>query len=122
MRDRDSRERGRRDRRAHARNDFKCDACRGQRERFLATATEYERVATLETHDAPPTSRGADHQPVDRLLAHSGTARALADEHALRGWCELERVRIDERIVEDDLGLGETRRRLARQEIEITWS
>ena len=98
------------------------DPRRRQRQRFLAAAAEHERVSSLETHDAAAASRRPHHQPVDELLAHRGPAGTLADEDALRRGRQLERRRIDERVVEHDFRLGETLRRLAGQEIEIAWS
>ena len=51
---------------------------------------------------------------VDRLLAHRGPAGALADREALRARRELERLRRDERVVEDEVGLAPARARRAR--------
>ena len=86
---------------------------------FFTAAPEHERVSPFETHDAAAASRGAHHEPVDELLAHLRAARPLADEHPLRRRRQLERARIDERVVEHELRLRQTLRRLARQQIGI---
>ena len=75
MRHRDAGQRGRGDRGADARHDLERDAGRGERQRLLAAAPEDERVARLEPHDPAPAARGANQQPVDRLLATSRCGR-----------------------------------------------
>ena len=49
---RDSGQRRRRDRRAHAGNDFERNARRAERQRFLAAAAEHEGIAALQAHDS----------------------------------------------------------------------
>ena len=68
MRHRNAGQLRRRHRRRHAGHDLEGDAGHRQRQRFFAAAAEDERVAALEPHDALAAPRGADHQPVNRLL------------------------------------------------------
>ena len=77
VRDRDAGERPAPQSRSSRRHDVVRHARRRQRERFFAAAPEHERVAALQTHDASPAPRGADHQRVDRrpASAHGGPAR-----------------------------------------------
>ena len=62
---------------------------------------------------------GADHQAMNQLLPDCRTAGALADEDALRRRREVEHSDIDERVVENDVRLGEAARSLSRQQFGI---
>src|SRR5262245_55118250 len=101
MCDRDTRRRRRRHRARHAWHDLACDARVPQGKRFLAAASEDERITALQTHDVPAAPGGADHQAVNGVLRHRVTAGALADEEALSLARALEDALVDERIVED---------------------
>ena len=68
-----------------------------------------------------PRAGGANHQPVDELLPDLRAARALADEHALRRRGQRERRRIDQRVVEHEIGVGEAVGRLPRQQVGVAW-
>ena len=83
MRHRNAGQLRRRHRRRHAGYDLERNTRVRERQRFLAPA-EHERVAALEPDDPLALPRGANHQPVDRLLLHAGPAGALADAEALR--------------------------------------
>ena len=83
-----------------------------QRERLLAAAAEDERIAALEPHHPPPALRGANQQPDDELLADRRAAGALADENPLRRGCQLQRRRIDERVVQHQVRRGAAARPL----------
>ena len=54
--------------RGYAGNDLARNAGRGQRQRFFATAAEYEWVAALEADHAFAAQRTANHDSLDRLL------------------------------------------------------
>ena len=49
-----------RERRGDARNHFEGDAVRAQEFEFLAAASEHERIAALQAHDAPARARMFD--------------------------------------------------------------
>ena len=104
MRDGNSSERGRGDRRADPGNDFVRDGRRFECERFFAAAAEHEWIAALEANDALAASRRADHQPIDRVLGDRMATGALPDEESLRFRCELEQLLGDERVVEHEVG------------------
>ena len=75
-----------------------------QRQRFFGAAAEHERVAALQPHDALALPRGADHQPIDRLLPDAGAAGALADAEALRLRQPPQRLGVDQRVVQHQVG------------------
>ena len=102
MRHRDPGQRGGGDRRSDARHDLERDAGRVERQGFFATAPEHERVARLQPHHAAATARGANQEPIDRLLAHRGPAGSLADIETLRARCQRQHVLRDERVVQHE--------------------
>ena len=116
---RDTGERGRGDRRADARHDLERNPGGRERQPFFAAAAEDERVTALESHDFLAGTGGANHQPVDGLLPDLRPAGPLADKDALRRRRERERRGIDERVVEHEVGVGQTSGRLAREQIGI---
>ena len=119
MRDGNPREQRRGNRAGDAGNDLARNAGRGERQRLFPAASEDERVAALETHDAMAAARLADHQPVDRILANRRTAGALADEKTPGMRRVAQRRRLDERIVEDEIRLAQPPHGLQRQQLRI---
>ena len=107
MRDGDPGQRGRGHGRADAGHDLEGDAGLGEGERFFAAAAEDEGIAALEAHHALAALGGADQDAVDLLLGDVVAARALADVEALRLARELEHGRVHQRVVEDEVGLGQ---------------
>ena len=61
--------------RRDAGHDLGRDACRSQRQRLLAAASEDERVAALQPHDLEADSAEVDEQLVQLLLIHPVAAR-----------------------------------------------
>ena len=86
VRDGNASVRKRRDGRTDARHDLECDARFAQRLRFFAAATEDERIAALESHDAHAFARFSDCERFDIRLRHRMRAAALTDEDALPEW------------------------------------
>ena len=119
MGDRNAGEQRRRNRARDSRNDFAGDAGGGERERFFSAAAEDERIAALQPHDPVAAARLANHQPIDRVLANRRTAGALADEEPPRPRRKAQRLGLDERVVEHEVGLREARDRLQRQQLGI---
>ncbi len=115
--DGDARQRGGRHRRRQARDDLERDPGARQRQRFLAAAPEHEGVAALEPHDAQPAARVPDQQPVEDVLRDRLPAGALADEEPAR----VRRVDAHlfgrERVVEDQVGLGQPPRAAHRDQV-----
>jgi hypothetical protein len=115
----DARERRGGDRRANPRDHFERDARRAQREPFLPAAAEDERVASLETDDALSAPRGADHQRMDRLLAHARPSGTLAHGKAPGAARQRHRLRAHEGIEEDQIRAAEARQRGACEQARI---
>ncbi len=111
--------RGRRKGARHARHDVERHAGRSERQRFFAAATEDERIAALQPHDAPAALRGTNHHGVNVFLRQRVTARALADEEALRPAGDLQDALVDERVVQHQIGRPQTRDRRPRQKARI---
>ncbi len=108
--------------RRDARHDLEVDAGAGERERFLATASEDERVAALQAHHPPAVEAELDQQGIDQLL-RDGRAGALADVDQLGlGVRQGEDARADERVVDDDLGLLQPSQATDRQQLRIARS
>jgi hypothetical protein len=120
MGDRDSGQGGRGHGRADAGHDLERDAGLGERERLLASAAEHEGIAALEAHDALAALGGADHDAVDLLLGDVMPARALPHVEALGLARELQDGGVHEGVVEDEVGLGQPRRCLAREQLRIS--
>src|SRR3954466_3125152 len=104
----DAREfRGRNGRR-HTRNDLEGNASVPERNRLFGTAAEDEWIAALQANHTLPLASGADHQAVDRLLADARAPGTLADAEALRFRERAQRDRVDQRVVEHEVGLVHT--------------
>ena len=83
-------------------------------------ASEDERVAALEAHDALARARVLDERGVDLLLRHRHAARRLADVDALRViGAGVEQRRRGEAVVEHDLGLAQRLQAALRHEPRI---
>ena len=80
-----------------------------QRQCFLAAAAEDERVAALEPDDALALLRGANHQPVNRLLRHAVAAARLPTQKHCALVDAAQRVDVHERVVEHQVGFLERR-------------
>ena len=86
-------------------HDLEGDALRPQRECLLAAASEDERVAALQPHDALAFLGAAHHQRLGLLLRHGLPAALLADEQQLRVRARaVERRGRDQAVVEDHVG------------------
>jgi hypothetical protein len=82
---------------------------------LLATASEHERVAPLEAHDAAAGRGVPDHQGIDLALPHAA-AGPLTDRDELRVAAgQLQDLPADEAIVQHDVGLPEALDGLQRQ-------
>ena len=90
-----------------------------QRQRFLGSAAEHERVATLQSDDPSPLCRGGDHRVVNRRLRRLRPAGALADEHVVGALGQRQDGGRDQRVVEHEVGLPQTAGRLEREMVGI---
>src|SRR5205823_12528299 len=97
MRDRNPGVRGTRDRRRDARHDLEVDAGRDELLGLLAAASETERIAALEPHDALSLARFVDEELIDLILRQRVRARSFADGNTLAR-DERRDLRRDERI------------------------
>ena len=79
------------------------DACRRQRHRLLAAATEDERVATLQTYDALAGRGFVDQQLVDLILRERMGGRFLADINYFRLGAITQQFWISQIVVNDDV-------------------
>ncbi len=84
---------------------------------LLVRAAEQHRVAALEAHDHFVMRGGVDQALVDEALRGGVAAAALADRDLLGARGERERVRMHERVVEDDVGPLEQPRGAQRQQV-----
>ncbi len=101
-------------------DDLEGNAGLGQSARLLASASEDERVAALQADDGLSLEREAHERPVDLVLGGAELPGLLAREEALAsGPRELEGLRRDEVIVNDDVGVGEDAPGLERQQFRI---
>ncbi len=98
MRDRNAGRAGNRCDRREPWDDLDLDPRLPQRERFLAAASEHERVAALEPHHVEPERAVADEQLVDGVLV----ATVAADDKSLRRRLRDESF-VHERVVDEDL-------------------
>ena len=104
MRDRNPGEARRGDRRADAGNDLVRNSGVGEGESLFPAAAEHERIAALEADDPLSAAGGADEEPLDGRLRNRLPPRALADVEEARVRGEPERGRVDQRVVEDEIG------------------
>jgi hypothetical protein len=119
VRHRDARQRGRRDRRRHAGDHLARDAGARQRQRLLAAAAEHERVAALEPHHLQPAARVLDQQAVQHLLLDRRPTGPLADVEPARARRQLPHLLRGQRVVEDEVGLGQPPRPAHREQIRV---
>ncbi len=75
---------GRADRAGDSGHHFERHSRRGQRFRFLATATEHERIATLEPDHHAAGAAPLDEHPVDLVLRQLHVPRCLTCRHQFR--------------------------------------
>jgi hypothetical protein len=107
----------------HTGDDLERNPCGGERQAFLASATEHEGVASLEAHDVLAAPGRADEDACDRLLAHRHPTGALAHAEALGVWGgEREDFRRHERVVEDEVGVRQDLGRPAREQAGVAGS
>ena len=119
MRHRNARARRRRDRARDPGDDVVRNAGALQRERFLAAATEHERIAALQADNAAAAPRGANYQPVNRFLRHGVSSGALADEKLLRTACILQHAIVDQRVVQHEIGRAQPGDCFPRQQSRV---
>jgi hypothetical protein len=86
---------------------------------LLGRATEDGGIAAFQAHDAKPLPRGDEQKAVDLILPHRVTSGALADIDQFRIGRELERAGMDQRVMEDDVGVGDEPSGLSRQQIGV---
>jgi hypothetical protein len=99
----------------HARDDLEGHTCDREGDGFLAAAAQHEGIAALEAHDASTAARRADHELVDRLLAHAASPTSLADGEALGAGGEAQHLGADQGVVEHEVGLLEATGGLPRE-------
>ena len=92
-----------------------------QRRGLLAAAAEQERVAALEPHDALAPAGRLDQRLVDGDAALGVPGAEFGDREALgAGGDEIEDARVDESVVEDEVGLPEQLNGPQRQQTAVT--
>jgi predicted DNA-binding protein (UPF0251 family) len=122
MRHGNTRSLGRSDRGGDPGNNFDGNPGMSQHEHLFGTATEYERIATLQSHDTFALPRRTDHETVDRVLLDAGSTSALADTKTLRPRQAAERFGIDQRVVQNEVGLFNAPQRTKGPQLRITGS
>ena len=95
VRDRNTRERGGGNRRTHTRHNLEGDSRRRKRDGFLAPTAEDKGITPFESNDTLAPARAAKEEGVDERLISRGSARTLANEHALRALRECEHFRLN---------------------------
>src|SRR5512138_253281 len=91
-----------------------------ERQRLFGAAAENKRIPALEPHDTLACACRTNHQTVNRFLADAFTPRALADAEALRVRESTQRRRVNEGVIEHEIGLFEIRNRTLRPEVRVT--
>jgi hypothetical protein len=87
-----------------ARHDFERNLRFRQRFRFLAAASENERITALETNNVVARTSVCDENVVDVFLRDAVATRSLTDEYSQRARRDLFKQRgIDQSIIDDDL-------------------
>src|SRR5581483_875943 len=105
------------ERRRHARDDFDRDIGFAKRRDLLLRASEERWIAALEAnYDAMP-ARRVHEALVDEALRGGVPAAALADQDLFRARRKREGVRMDERIVEDNVRVAQDAGRAQREEV-----
>src|SRR5437764_13531454 len=104
-------------------DDFDLHTRRTERRALLATASEHERVAALETHHAATRTRFGDESPLDEALRRRAATAALADVDEARVHAEARKdLAAHEIVVQDYVGLVQDAHRLQRQKLRIAWT
>jgi hypothetical protein len=101
----------------YARDDAERDAGLGQSQSLLSTAAEHARIAALKAKHAMARARERNEAVRDARLRRRGLAAALPSKfEGGTGIGQRQHARIDEGVVDDDIGLGETGKRLEREQ------
>ena len=88
--------------------------------KLLGGAAEHHGIAALEAHHTLAVARQTHHQAIDVVLPAGGTAAGLADQHAPRlAPRQLEDLRADQPVVEDDVGRLQGAERLEGEQLRI---
>src|SRR5581483_8174980 len=89
-----------------------------QPEGFFTPATEHERISALQPHDRLSAPARTDQQLGDRVLRQRMAAGALADKKLLGLARVLQNARVDQRVIQHEIGRSQLRDRRPRQQ---TW-
>ena len=107
-------------RRGDARHHLDPHAFGHQHIELFAAAAEHERIAALEAHDVAAGFRFRHQQRVDLSLRQRVVALALADEHAAGIAPRIfQHRRIDQLVIDDDVGLAQRTGRAQGQQLRI---
>ncbi len=116
MRQRDARGSGAANTGADARHNAERDPGGGQSKRFLATPTEYQRIAALQPHNAQPLAGELDQPVIDAKLLSANPTRTLAGQFQNRARRQRQDRLRHQRIMHNDIGATERIRRVQRQQ------
>ena len=119
VRDRNARSLWRGNRGGHAGNDLDGDTGLREHEHLFRASAEHEWIAAFQPHDAFALPRGANHQAIDRFLFDTRSTGALANTKALRVCQTTQRFGIDERIVQNKIGLFDAPQSAKRPKLRI---
>jgi hypothetical protein len=86
----------------------------GKHEHLFRTPAEHERIAALEANDTLAPPGRANHQAIDSLLLDAGAPGTLADAETLCSGQTTERLGVNERVVQNEIGLFDTPQRAKR--------
>jgi hypothetical protein len=92
----------------------------GKHEHLFRTPAKHERITALEAHDALAPSGRTNHQAIDGLLLDAGAPGTLADAETLRTGQTTERHGVNERVVQNQIGLFDTPQRAKRPQFRVT--
>ena len=107
--------------RGDARHDFERDPGASERCRFLGSATEEQRIATLEANDAVARERQRDKLPLNRRLIRLRTMTDLSDRHQSCARAAIRQdLSADQMIMQYDISLSNELERAHRQETRIS--
>ena len=107
------------DTRAHPRNHAERDTGRDQVERFLAAATENERVAAFKTQHPFAAAGELDKAHGNRALLGARLAAPLAGIDPLGAGRKFQNALIHQRVINNDIGLLERIQSVHRQQARI---
>jgi hypothetical protein len=107
----------RRERGRNTRNNFDLDRVRFQKADLFVRAAEEHRVATFEPHHHAVAARGVGETLVDEALRSGMAAAAFSDGDFHGAFCQRERFRVNQGVVEHYAGLGQQPRRAKREEV-----